>query len=141
MRDFLHPRGDTRAESIESRSPIFRKSQAGVVPPGVHRFSRKVSWIRLIPSYRAAAHRVAIEMGSPYPSTLKAPRVDVTVNGGRTESFTLGREIQSYELDADAEPGAPIVIRIDSPIWSRAGERASQGVRVDRVTVSPVDPM
>jgi hypothetical protein len=30
-----------------------------------------------------------------------------------------------------------VLIRLDSPVWSRIGEPADQGVRVDRVSVRP----
>jgi tetratricopeptide (TPR) repeat protein len=74
VRGFLHPRGSVIARRIESQAPIFQKSQSGVTPPGFHRFSRGVAWIRMTPTYEAAAHRVVIAMGSPYPSTLVSPR-------------------------------------------------------------------
>ena len=136
VRNFMLPRGDERAQLLESRSPLFRKSEPGVAPAGFHRWTRGTSWIRLIPTYEASRHRLVIEMGSPYPSILPSPKVDVRVNGGRVHSFVLDRTIRAYALDIETEPGEAIAIRLDAPVWSRAGERASQGVRVDRISIS-----
>ncbi len=55
-------------------------------------------------------------------------------------SFVLDRTIRAYELDVETEPGEEIAIRLDAPVWSRAGERASQGVRVDRISISRREP-
>ena len=137
VRGFMHPRGDERAKLRESRSPLLQKSEPGVAPPGFHRWTRDTSWIRLVPTYPASRHRLVIEMGSPYPSILPSPNVDVRVNGGRVQSFVLDRTIRAYELDFETEPGEAIVIRLHAAVWSRAGEPASQGVRVDRVSVGP----
>ena len=135
VRGFTQPRGDERAREIEARSPIFQKSERGDVPPGLHRWSRGTAWIRLMPTYRSARHRLVLRMGSPYPSTLSSPEVEVRVNGSETRFFTLGRRVRDYELDVETEPGEAIEIRLDAPVWSRAGEPASQGIRVDRVTL------
>jgi hypothetical protein len=134
-RGFMEPRGDERAREIESRSPLFQKSEPGTTPPGFHRWTRDTAWLRLIPTYRSTEHWLVIEMGSPYPSILPNPKVEIRVNGGRAQSFMLDRMMHAYELAIETRPGEPIVIRIDAPVWSRAGEPASQGVRVDRVSI------
>ena len=45
--------------------------------------------------------------------------------------------MRPYALRIAAPAGEPLVLRIDSPVWSRIGEPADQGVRVDRVSVKP----
>ena len=42
-----------------------------------------------------------------------------------------------YTVEIHAAPGEPSLVRLDAPTWSRAGEPADQGVRVDRLTISP----
>ena len=59
------------------------------------------------------------------------------VDDGEPARFTLDGEIKPYRVRATAPAGEPIVLRLDSPTWSRAGEPADQGVRVDRLTVLP----
>jgi hypothetical protein len=77
-------------------------------------------------------------MGSPVPSTLAAPEVTLRVNEGEATTVKLGRQIRRYSVEANVRPGDSIVVRLDAPTWSRAGEPADQGVRVDRMTVTPV---
>ncbi len=77
-------------------------------------------------------------MGSPFPSPLAAPTVTVTGNDGVAHAQTLTASIQPYTFRiAGVRSGAPLLVRIDSPEWSRAGEPADQGMRVDRVSVRP----
>jgi hypothetical protein len=61
----------------------------------------------------------------------------VRVGGGQPLRFTLDSGIKPYRFRVTAPAGAPLVVRLDSPTWSRAGEPADQGVRVDRLTVQP----
>jgi hypothetical protein len=74
-------------------------------------------------------------MGSPFPSTLSTAAVVVTANDGTAHSFALGREMRRYAFRVAIAPGQPLVVRIDAPTWSRVGEPADQGVRVDRMAV------
>jgi hypothetical protein len=76
-------------------------------------------------------------MGSPFPSPLDAPVVTVTANDGVARPVTLGREIRPYSFRIAIPPGEPLVVRLDAPTWSRLGEPADQGVRVDRMWVRP----
>jgi tetratricopeptide (TPR) repeat protein len=102
-----------------------------------HRWSRHRALVRLRPTRAAPAYEVTIEMGSPPPAPLPDPGVEVRV-GADARRFTLGPGVQPYTLRARAEPGAPLVVEIRAPTWSRPGEPAEQGVRVDRVSVRPV---
>jgi hypothetical protein len=77
-------------------------------------------------------------MGSPFPSPVTAPAVEVRVNGGSPQRFTLSPEIRPYALRAETPAGQALTIEIVSPTWCRAGEPADQGVRLDRVVVAPV---
>ena len=103
-----------------------------------HRWTRGRSWVRLLPTIAASSYEITIEMGSPFPSPLAAPTVTVTGNDGVAHAQTLTASIQPYTFRiAGVRSGAPLLVRIDSPEWSRAGEPADQGIRVDRVSVRP----
>ena len=138
VRGFLHPRG---GDPILSRHRLewnrYERMVGPQPPPGAHRWSRRRAWLRVVPASAAAAYDVTLWMGSPFPSTLAAPEVTVRVEGGNPVRFTLDGEIRPYRLRAAAPAGEPIVLRLDSPTWSRAGEPADQGVRVDRLAVLP----
>jgi hypothetical protein len=138
VRGFLHPRGGDPALS-RHRLEWNRYERLGgpQPPPGTHRWSRRRAWLRLVPASAAAAHDVTLWMGSPFPSTLASPEVTVRVGGGQPLRFTLDSGIKPYRFRVTAPAGAPLVVRLDSPTWSRAGEPADQGVRVDRLTVQP----
>jgi hypothetical protein len=77
-------------------------------------------------------------MGSPFPSPLTAPVVTVRGNDGVAHAQTLTAAIQPYTFRIDGvRPGEPLLLRFESPVWSRAGEPADQGIRIDRVSVRP----
>ena len=136
VRGFFHPRGlDLGADHREWAQ--YGSEGGPVPPPGAHRWTRGHAWIRLRPTRLAPAYDVTIEMGSPFPSPHAAPEVIVTGNDGVAHGQTLGPEVRPYTLRIAAPPGEPLVLRIDSPVWSRLGEPADQGVRVDRVSVRP----
>lgn len=105
-------------------------------PPGPHRWSRAHAWLRLVPPENASALRVTLTMGSPFPSPLESPQVGVSIQGGPPERVTLGRDVRPYDFRAALRLGETLLVRIDSPTWSRPGEPAEQGVRVERLTVS-----
>jgi hypothetical protein len=108
-------------------------------PPGGHRWSRHRAWLRLVPATAAAGYDVTLEMGAPFPSTLVSPQVRVRVNDGPGTAFTLNGDIRAYTLRAPAPAaGEPLVVQLDAPTWSRSGEPAEQGVRVDRLSVRGV---
>ena len=104
-----------------------------------HRWTRHRAFVRLVPMRAAAAHDVTIEMGSPPPSPRAAPVVHVRVGDGPFTTFALGTDVRPYTLRARTDPGAPIVVEIVAPTWSRTGEPAEQGVRVDRLSVRAVE--
>jgi hypothetical protein len=132
VRGFLHPRG-AHLKVFERRTWWYRKTVQGYTPPGLHRWSLGRAWLRLLPTRQAPQYLVTVEMGSPFPSPQAAPEVTLRVSGGEVNHFRLGREILPYTVSARVPPGEPIVIRLDAPTWSRAGEPGAQGVRVDRV--------
>jgi len=136
VRGMLHPRG---IDAEDDRSSMWaRYEEGGAPPPGPHRWTRGRSWVRLLPTIAASSYEITIEMGSPFPSPLAAPTVTVTGNDGVAHAQTLTASIQPYTFRiAGVRPGAPLLVRIDSPEWSRAGEPADQGIRVDRVSVRP----
>jgi hypothetical protein len=86
----------------------------------------------------ASAYDVTVEMGSPFPSPLTAPVITVRGNDGVAHPQTLTASIQPYTFRiGGVRAGEPLVLRFDSPVWSRAGEPADQGIRIDRVAVRP----
>jgi hypothetical protein len=100
-----------------------------------HRWTRHRAFVRLVPRHAAGAYDVTLEMGSPPPSPRANPVVRVRVGGGPFTTFTLAPEVRPYTLRARAALGAPLLIEIRAPTWSRTGEPPEQGVRVDRVRV------
>jgi hypothetical protein len=105
-------------------------------PPGPHRWTRGRAWLRLRPLDAVPAQVVTLEMGSPFPSPLESPEVTVSIQDGPPRKVTLGRDVRPYEFPVAGIPaGATLLVRIDSPTWSRPGQPAEQGVRVERLTV------
>jgi hypothetical protein len=94
--------------------------------------------VRLLPTTAAPAYEVTVEMGSPFPSPQPAPMVTVRGNDSIAHTQTLSPSIQPYTFRiGGVGPGNPLLLRFDSPVWSRAGEPADQGIRIDRVAVRP----
>lgn len=103
-----------------------------------HRWSRGHAWVRLRLPVAAPAYDVTLEMGSPPPSPYQAPEVRVSVQGGTSASFRLGRDVAPYVLRTAAPAGGVLLVRLDGPTWSRSGQPADQGIRLDRLRVSAV---
>jgi tetratricopeptide (TPR) repeat protein len=134
VRGFLHPRGGDA--TLARRYGTFDRPPR--VPEPSHRWTRHRAWLRLVPTQAAATYRVTLEMGSPAPSPLQAPEVTVRAGTAAPRRVTLTRAVAAYTFDAPApRAGQPLVVRIDAPTWTRSGEPAEQGVRVDRLTVAP----
>jgi hypothetical protein len=138
VRGFLHPRGgDPNLSRHRLEWNKYERLGGPQPPPGTHRWSRHRAWLRLVPATAARAYDVTLWMGSPFPSTLSSPEVTVRIGSGEPSRLMLDREVKPYRLRAVIPEGRPLVVRLDTPTWSRAGEPADQGVRVDRMTVSP----
>jgi hypothetical protein len=138
VRGFFHPRGldsDTSARRREWTQ--YDESVGPAPPPGPHRWTRGRAWIRLRPTRPATAYEVTIEMGSPFPSPNATPEVTVTGNDGVAHRQTLAAEVRPFTWRIGVPAGEPLELRINAPTWSRLGEPADQGVRVDRVTARP----
>ncbi len=139
VRGFFHPRGlDPQISAHRLEWNHYGEMGGPQPPPGPHRWSRHRAWVRLFPATVAAAYDVTIEMGVPFPSTLASATVSVIANDGARHTFTVGPEVRpcAFRTAAPAA-GAPLVLRLDAPVWTRLGEPADQGVRVDRVAVTP----
>jgi hypothetical protein len=102
------------------------------------RWTRHRAWVRLRPSSPAPAYEVTLWMSSPEPSPLASPDVFVRVGKGPPSRFTLSREMAPYRLHVPTPSDGVVVAQIDAPTWNRNGEPAEQGVRVSRMTVTPV---
>ena len=139
VRGFLHPRGGDPALSAHRQEWTRYEAPGEVPPPGAHRWSRHRAWLRLRPTVSAAAYDVTLDMGAPFPSRLDAPMVRVVANDGATHSFTLDRTVRAYSFRVAIPRGEALIVRLDAPTWSRIGEPADQGVRVDRISIRPVE--
>ena len=104
-----------------------------------HRWTRHRAFVRLVPTRAASEYDVTLEMGSPPPSPNANPVVTVRVAGQPAARIQLAPEVRPYTVRARVEPGKPLVIEIDAPTWNRMDQPAEQGVRVDRVRVTPVE--
>jgi hypothetical protein len=136
VRGMLHPRG---IDAEDDRSSQWaRYEEGGAPPPGPHRWTRGRAWVRLVPAVGSAVYDVTVEMGSPFPSPLTAPVVTVRGNDGVAHPQALTASIQAYTFRiGGVRSGEPLLLRFDSPVWSRPGEPADQGIRIDRVSVRP----
>jgi hypothetical protein len=136
VRGFFHPRG--LDPDAVGRSPLWY-DYAGAPqqpPPGPHRWTRGRAWVRLLPATAASVYDVTIDMGSPFPSPNASPAVTVRAQDSVAHEVTLTGQIQPYTFRVAAPAaGEPLLLRLESPVWSRLGEPADQGVRVDRVSV------
>jgi tetratricopeptide (TPR) repeat protein len=139
-RGFLHPRGlEPRLLRRYRTFEVYERDTDDAIPPGFHRWSRSRAWLRLVPLTSADAYDVTIEMGSPLPSPLAAPEVEVRT-AGSVQRFKLSRGIAPYTLRVAAPRTGPLLVEIRAPTWCRAGHPAEQGVRVDRLSVAPASP-
>ena len=138
VRGFYHPRGGDPGLLL-GRLEWNHYDEPGrpQPPPGPHRWTRGRAWIRIVPSDPAASHQVTLLMGSPFPSLRPSPEVEVRLNGGPPHRFTLSPALRPYTLQVETPPGRALLVEIRSPTWCRAGEPADQGVRVDRLSLSP----
>ena len=142
VRGFLHPRGvDPRISGPRLEWNKYEQLGGPQPPPGTHRWTLRRAWLRLVPTQPVGQHEVTLYMGSPFPSPLEAPEVTVRVNGSAPTRFRLDREIRPYVVRASAPPGAALLVSVSSPTWCRSGEPAEQGVRIDRMTVAPAQPL
>ena len=108
------------------------------LPRRDHRWSMHRAWIRLRPVTPAAAYVVTLDMGFPSPSPLGGGEVLVSVDGGAATRVRVGRAVTRHSFPAPAPPTGTMTVKIETPTWNRLGEPAEQGVRIDRVAVSPV---
>jgi hypothetical protein len=141
VRGFHHPRG-IDPKLVRHRREIRDYNAAGgsVPPPGLHRWSGKAAYLRLRPLRSAALYTVTLGMGSPFPSPVPSPTVEVCINGGVAQRATLSPEIREYRFDAVARPDGLVLVRLNAPTWGRFGEPADQGVRVELLRVDPKTP-
>jgi len=139
VRGFLHPRGVDPMLYLHRLEWNQYEVLPGEDPPsGPHRWTLGHAWLRLFPTQPAASYEVTLVMGTPFPSPLLQSEVVVKASGGVDRRVRLGRELESYRFSASARRGQPIEVEIRAPTWSRLGEPAAQGVRVDRMTVKPL---
>ena len=138
VRGFLHPRGvDPMLYLHRLEWNHYQELPGEDPPPGLHRWTLGHAWLRLLPSQPAVSYQVTLVMGTPFPSTLTSTEVEVEASGGFARRFRLDRALRSYVFPASVAPGQAIEVALQAPTWSRLGEPAAQGVRVDRLTVKP----
>jgi hypothetical protein len=138
VRGFHHPRGlDPRL--VAHRREFRTEPGPGEreAPPGPHRWTRGVAFVRLRPTMAAPIYEARITMGSPFPSKRPHPPVAVSVGSGPPAYVTLDPALGEYRFVGPAGPDGVLTLRIEAPTWGRAGEPADMGVRVDTVVVRP----
>lgn len=96
--------------------------------------------IRLQPTREAACYEATLEAGSPEPSPFTAPELRVSAEGLEPLPFSLTREIAPYRFRLPHRRGAPIVVRLEAAVWTRAHAPVEAGVLVTRFAVRPLDP-
>jgi hypothetical protein len=135
VRGFLHPRGLDPMLSAHRLEWARYEPPGDTPPPGEHRWSRHRAWLRLVPTTGAGTYDVTLEMGVPFPSTRERSDVVVRANGGAEHRFAVDRTIRPYTFQVALAEREALAVRLDAPTWSRLGEPADQGVRVDRLSV------
>jgi hypothetical protein len=141
VRGFYHPRGidpDLTRHRREVRRYVA--GEGPVPPPGLHRWSRGTAWLRLRPLRAARSYAVVLTMGSPFPSRLDNPEVEVRIGDGPGQRMKLDPELRDYRFEGKAGPDGVVLVRLDAPTWARTGEPADQGVRVDAMRVESLEP-
>ncbi|HEX6738875.1 MAG TPA: hypothetical protein VF310_11405, partial [Vicinamibacteria bacterium] len=78
-----------------------------------------------------------LTLGVPFPCPLGQAQVRARAGGGAWQTFTVGPEIRTFSFRAPAPAAGPVLVELRAPTWNRVGEPAQQGVRVDRVTLTP----
>jgi len=124
-----------RRDAIRMAQDDYGAVRGFLHPRGAYRWSRHRAFLRLVPSRPSAHYQVTLLLGSPEPAP-SHPVVRVSANGGPWIAFRLDPVVRPFVLDARGREEG-ILIEIQSPTWSRAGEPAAQGVRVDGMTVTP----
>lgn len=138
VRGFLYPRGvDPMLYLHRLEWNQYQTLPGEDPPPGLHRWTLGHAWLRLLPTQPAARYQVTLVMGTPFPSTLTSTEVEVQASGASARRIRLDRELRPYLFPASVTPGQPVEVAIRAPTWSRLGEPAAQGIRVDRMTVKP----
>jgi len=110
------------------------------LPDRGQRWSRGRAWLRLRPSTPSAAYDVELAMGSPEPSPFAAPVVEVRVGDGPARPVTLARAMGAFTFRAPAPPDGVLRVELRAPVWSRTGQSADQGIRVESLRVRPAQP-
>lgn len=138
VRNFLQPRGDPRMGSDRTWRDVEREDGL-IVPPGVHRWSRARAWLRLVPRTLASSYDVTLMLGVPAPGRLEAGASAVVRIAEREQQCVLATDVRACTLRGVAAPPAveALIVELRAPTWNRVGEPAEQGVRVERLTVTP----
>lgn len=139
VRGLHHPRGiDPRLVRHRREIRNHAADEGGPVPPpGLHRWSRGTAFLRLRPARAASAYTVTLAIGSPFPSPVSNPTVEVRINGLTPRTVRLEPQVREYRFETPAPADGVLLVRLDSPTWGRAGEPAEQGVRVESLRVEP----
>jgi hypothetical protein len=103
-------------------------------------WTRHEARVRLRPRTRADNYDVTIEMSSPLPSPLTAPRVVVAGPNGEEAIFTLERDARPYSLRIKRPADGIVRLSITAPSWTRRHQPPDQGVCLTRVRVVPAAP-
>jgi tetratricopeptide (TPR) repeat protein len=127
-----------RGTSVDLGGDDYGAARGFELPEDGGRWSRHRAWLRILPAEAARAYDVTLEMSSPDPSPQPHPEVVVGVQGGARSRFTLAPERRGYVLRTPAPSEGLLLLRLDTPTWTRAGHPAGLGVLVHRMTLAPV---
>jgi hypothetical protein len=138
VRGFLYPRGgDPRLTRYRLEWNRYERLGQELPPEGPHRWSCRRAWLRLKPKTAAARYKATLWMGYAFPATRTEGRVAVRAKGGARFVADVGRDVRAFSFTVAPAHDGVIEVRLDAPTWSRSGEPADQGVRVDRFEVQP----
>jgi hypothetical protein len=125
-----------RAMAVDVGGSDYGAIRGFELPEGDHRWTRHRAWLRLAPVETAAAYDVTLEMAAPPPAPDGPREVKIHADGADVR-FVVDAERRAFVLRVPAPASGPLVVRIDAPTWTRAGQPAGQGVAVYRMTVAP----
>jgi len=96
--------------------------------------------LRLLPTRPARAYALTLVIGSPQPSPLDEPEVGVRASGRPPFNLRVSRTMAPYTFEAAPEAGGAIVVQLEGPVWNRPHGPLDGGVRVERLSVAPLEP-
>jgi tetratricopeptide (TPR) repeat protein len=121
-----------RATEVSLGAADYGAVRGFMAPGAAGRWSRARAWLRLRPPEPADLYEVTIEMGSPEPSPLAAPEVQLRAGDGGWRRVSLDRQARPFVLRARPGKDGAVVVELRAPAWTRRGSAPELGVLVRR---------